>query len=803
MRISYMLFISLSSLLIYSCSGKEDKKEQVAGTKISIGKINPDSIINIDLEQDLGKKSLQELRLLYNSVYARKGYLFMEADLRGFFSAHTPHYDSLMEAPYFAGQEDKSFPAIHLTKAEEVFTRKIKDLEKQKLKENYSTVNGKKIANIENVINLFQYKNLSSPFLNKLKENNFVIVPNNNEQLFHLYEQNDYHQLPNFVTTDLYLQVFHMYFSYLLKALEQEKFIATVSDLTDALYNESIDLAGSATDEKLKSLAEYNAVFYAIPNYILTGKKKNIPARYLPLFESEIKNINEGIDDFSEFLDFKTAFFPYSLFKPRGHYSRSEDMRKYFKAMMWLQTAPFCREKNEQLMQASYAAFLLNTKQSASGKSLLNLYNTIYEPIAFIIGEPDNLSIMDIAAFLKRNDMNDISLVTQASTMEKINNELLLVAKNRNRIKPKIQVSCADKINFMPQRYLLDNEILQELADIEVNAKRAYPKGLDLFAVLGNKTAETILLNGEDEKSWKEYPKKLNALKDKFEKSNDWNKSVYNKWIQSLVSMTKKEENYPPFMQSENWDKKNLNTALASWAELKHDAILYGEQPSGAECGGGGPPDPITVGYVEPNINFWKRITELILLTENLLMQNDLYTEDIASKTKQLKESADFLLSASQKELKGERLTEQEYKTIEVIGSSMEYLTLSILEPNKYLSMWEEVKGPDKSIAVTADIYTRNIRGCDKNGILHVGVGNVNDLFVIVEIEGYLYLTKGATFSFYEFVQPPGVRLTDEQWQKMIEDKKLPPVPEWMEDILLPLDDKPGIDEKVFYSSGC
>lgn len=39
-------------------------------------------------------------------------------------------------------------------------------------------------------------------------------------------------------------------------------------------------------------------------------------------------------------------------------------------------------------------------------------------------------------------------------------------------------------------------------------------------------------------------------------------------------------------MQTPEWGYKNLNTALASWAELKHDAILYGEQPMAAECGG-------------------------------------------------------------------------------------------------------------------------------------------------------------------------------------------------------------------------
>ncbi|MCS2582582.1 DUF3160 domain-containing protein [Bacteroides sp. BFG-551] len=45
----------------------------------------------------------------------------------------------------------------------------------------------------------------------------------------------------------------------------------------------------------------------------------------------------------------------------------------------------------------------------------------------------------------------------------------------------------------------------------------------------------------------------------------------------------------------------------ASWAELKHDAILYGEQPMAAECGGAGPPDPIVVGYVEPNLPFGRK----------------------------------------------------------------------------------------------------------------------------------------------------------------------------------------------------
>ena len=116
---------------------------------------------------------------------------------------------------------------------------------------------------------------------------------------------------------------------------------------------------------------------------------------------------------------------------------------------------------------------------------------------------------------------------------------------------------------------------------------------------------------------------------------------------------------------------------------------------------------------------------------------------------------------------------------------------------------WDLVQGPDKSVAVVADIYTRNIQGCNKSGILHVATGNVNDIYVVVEIEGYLYLTKGSTFSYYEFPQPVGTRLTDEEWQEMIDKGKAPPIPKWMEDIILQTGEKPKADERTFYSSGC
>jgi hypothetical protein len=92
------------------------------------------------------------------------------------------------------------------------------------------------------------------------------------------------------------------------------------------------------------------------------------------------------------------------------------------------------------------------------------------------------------------------------------------------------------------------------------------------------------------------------------------------------------------------------------------------------------------------------------------------------------------------------------------------------------------VTGPDKTIALTVDIYTRNVPGCPKNAILHEATGYGNTIHVLVEINGLLYLTRGAVFSYYEF--PYETRLTDEDWIKLLDHKEIAPA-SWMNDLTI------------------
>lgn len=761
----------------------------------------------IDLKQDISHLSFQELRLLRSYPYAIHGYHFMEADINAFFSANTKWYNNLVNDIYWDAEEGKgkfaeSYEEVNLTPEEKAFVDRIDARMTELRQHQFIQRDSYYLGNTNNIVNLFQFKDIDKEILEKLQQNNFVITKGNNLQLFHAYEENDYRQVPNFITTDLYLQAFHMYFSYILKSLEKQHIIPTLEMLCRSFNAACIKLAEQTEDESLKDMAEHAATFYAIPYYLLTNKTLTVPSKYETEYQEEIEHINKQEDNFSDFLSYKDAYFPYSLFKPRGHYTREPQLQAYFKAMMWLQTACFCREQQEQLKRSIFQAAVLCTYKSIDQTPLIKLYQHIYTPLTFLMGEADNLSIFDIARILEKNNAIHIEDALTAGQIEKVNQALIELAKHKNNIKPQIEITCRDKINFMPQRYLSDNEVIQKLVDVNPNSQRAYPKGLDVFATFGTGTAESLLIDFYKEpNNWSEYSKELQQLKDKFKTSKSTQLSVYELWMKSLLTMQQTDKNNPGFMQTPEWRYKNLNTALASWAELKHDAILYGEQPMAAECGGAGPPDPIVVGYVEPNLPFWRKMENILQATRLILQQNDCMTDDLKGKTDQLNDYVTFLIQVTEKELRGEKLTEPEYRTLEYMGSSIEYFTLSVVDPDLHLDDWSLVQGPDKSIAIVADIYTRNIRGCNKNGILHIATGNANNIYVVVEIEGNLYLTRGATFSYYEFVQPLGTRLTDEEWQKMLEEKKAPAVPEWMKSILI--EKEPHVNERVFYSSGC
>ena len=765
---------------------------------IDVEQLNKKLPLNINVDN----LSIAEIRILRNAVSARQGYCFMNGDLRGIFGA-TSWYTQKMEDRFWKEENGKAAP-IKYTAAEQAFVQKLKKRE-DFLKSKNNVAPSGMMVNMENIINSFQLESFDQRLYNAIGKNGFAIVPGEEDQLFHIYERNDYRQFPSFVTTDLYLQAFHMFFDCLLKETEEQKFSPMVTLFVKQNYEQMMQLASTTTDAKIKAAAEHNAAYYAIAYELNTGKSLPVPASFTELVKEEINHVNAAETTSSEFLGYTEArnmpMFIYNIYRPRGHYTRNETLKRYFCAMMWLQNAPFGTDKDDQLEQA-----LLLAQTIGGNANLTKQYKDITEPITYLMGMPDDVSILQVYAEIQKSGSTVSELINDKKKFEAIRKALEELSKKQSIIKPKFQASSPFKICLMPQRYMPDSEVLQEMVDYESTPTlRDVPKGLDILASIGISSAERILIQElKEQEKWNKYTSNLEQMKKRMGEI-DWNQTVANKWIAALKDVNSKNAQYPKFMLSPQWDKKNLNTALASWAELKHDAILYAKQPMGAECGGGGPPEPYVKGYVEPNIAYWTKAIELIDATMDVLKRFDLVTEKGTTAATDLREQAEFLLNCSKKELAGKNLTEQEYRQIETIGSTFENITLNLIkEPDQFLMGWDNVNGADKKISVVADVYTANSYNNPDKSVLYEAVGPAHEIYVVVELDGYLYLTRGAVFSYREFQEDIAApRKTDEEWQQELQTQPDKGIPNWMKEIIVPLGGKSLDNEHIFYSSGC
>ena len=758
---------------------------------------------SINLKQDVSQLNLTELRILRNSFWAREGYPFRDAFLRGVFGC-TSWYDSLqwnrwekLDEETINYDESKSWRDIYyhadhlampirLTKQEQAFVNKLKAREDLLLKENFKSQEAGHRVNMDNVVNTMQMETFPQMLYNQLGRHGFAIVPARHEQLFHVYEQNDYTNFPNFVTTDLYLQLYHLYFDCLLRDVEQQRMFSVLHQLCERGYA----LTSSTTQEQ-----QWLHTYFDVGRTLLSGGEGSGTT------QQEVEHIMASANVPSDYLGYVDVPFTYSLFRPRGHYTQTDSLSRYFRTMMWLQTVPFATDKPQQFRTAVVLAELTGGDDVMS-----RLYQQLSEPMTWLFGTPDNVTILQLYEQLKAMGLTAGQILKNKKAMKRLRQNVEVIAEQQTRIRPKFEYTSRYKLNLLPQRYMPDAEVLQEMVDYDhTPTQRALPKGLDVMAAMGVASAERILTDELHEgRQWDGFVKALSNMKQRMTQV-DWQQAISTRWLDALKSVNNTEKGYPYFMLTHEWQKKDLNAALASWAELKHDAILYAKQPMGAECGGAGPPPPVVKGYVEPNVSFWRKAISLLDATAEVLKRYDLVTEKATEATQRLREEAQFLLRISEKELAGKRVSEEEYDQLKFIGATFENISLDLVrQPDQWLMGWEDVQGTDRKVALIADVYTANADNNPEKCVLYAAVGLADEIYCVVEVEGYLWLMRGAVLSYRETTRPlDGQRLTDKEWQQQLETTPDEGRPTWMQDIIIPLKETPKTNEKYFYSSGC
>ncbi len=609
-----------------------------------------------------------------------------------------------------------------------------------------------------------------------LEQYGFALVDEGYEDIYQLYEGTDADG-PQFITTDLCLHAYHVLYDITLRILEGESFFYDFEQMLLVLRDAQTALNLTVSEPIVNAAINKNVAYLSVMLYLL-NETNSIPSEVESMTNEELALIDAGETGYSAIFDYEEDYTQYTI---RGHYTRNELLGNYFKAMMYAGRISFLLQSPTGdpamgIEQTRMALLLISSFDTSVGPDTVwDYWDKIYEPTVFYVGASDDLTAAEYYELWQNggsprgDELAEESVITsfieEAKTYRKpqINSMFIYEAYEHE--------SVTQGFRLMGQRFIPDSYIFQQLVHNEVRW-RMFPNGLDIFSVFGS-TRAAYYLQSENE-SYSDYNDQIWKLRNEFGglTEYDWTQNLYWLWLYSFFPLLQPAyEGYPGFMLNDAWTDKALMTSLSSWAELRHDTILYAKQSYTTYTG----LPPMMYGYIEPYPELYSRLATLVRLMNDGLNSRGLLLDRFDYKLLGLADIFDNLTTISIKELENEPLTEDEYRFISHAGSRIgEYATFNDPEADPWTSE------TDDRMAVIADVHT------DPNSaqVLEVGSGDPYTIYVIVQDEkGNLRLTRGGTFSYYEFKHPMNDRLTDEQWQDMI-DNNPPDLPEWMSNIL-------------------
>lgn len=628
-------------------------------------------------------------------------------------------------------------------------------------------VNGYKVkSDLSNLYNWEQFfYDQDSEILKKLKENLFCVEKGFEKEFYETYESNRYSLAPSFVTVDSMMHTYHLYFSYLMKKTERESLAEALLSVSEQMLEKSVEQYEQLRGSEWEEAAFRNVVFFSV-GAVLQNKDAEIPADVAEAVAREKSLIEDasGIDTCS----LTNTMIDYSQFKPRGYYEGEKKLEKYFRAMMWYGQIGFLQSEEDLDRSA-----LLMTMAMEEG--VLAEWERIYTVTSFFAGASDDLTYYEYlpaieAAYGKEPELdvlvgNSEGWETFRSVTAQMKTPAINSIPTMDDEDPDTKSTEENKgFRFMGQRFTIDAAIFQNLIyenvqeDSEGN-KRMLPDTLDVAAALGSDTAYSIL-EKQGDTDYAGYKENMEVLRTGIKNSPEtlWSASLYSNWLYTLKPLLEeKGDGYPDFMQSEEWAKKNLESFAGSYAELKHDTVLYAKQVM-AEMGGGDLPQWDDRGYVEPEVQVWSRFTRLAARTRDGLKSFGLLSSEDEENLNRLEQMASQFLVMSEKELKNQLLSDEEYELIRNYGGNLEHFWLEAFKDEG-----ENINSGDFPAAIVTDIAT------DPNGAcLEVGTGNPSRIYVVVPMDGELHICVGAVYSFYQFEQPISERLTDSEWRQMM-----------------------------------
>ncbi|MFH0734619.1 MAG: DUF3160 domain-containing protein [bacterium] len=632
--------------------------------------------------------------------------------------------------------------------------------------------------------------------LSLIRTNGFSVTERLSKATFAEQFADIFHKdLPVFISTDAILHAFHQSYDRILKDCEVGDLIPRVTLLLTNMKEQIPVLETRYANnpvmlERLKDLDFY----IGVPRKLLDENAQPYYSLNNDLINTFVGYVLAEIPQEVEFLSDVPRKIDFSQFKPRGHYIdiMYPELEKYFRALMWLgRIELYLIEPKGVLDPPSFSDVQRQTIVSYLMLELIDCadnittYNNIEEIINFFVGYQDNVTLNNLQEIKTELNFENAGYLADSTAMANFQDVLAQKSYAAQMILSQMLVSndiSGDSIKpasaFMlyGQRFVVDSYVTGSVVydKIRVNGvavTRMLPLPLDVLFSLGNDAALQLLQNELGLYGYSQNLASLRYLIDSYQ-DDFWNYSFYNSWLKAIKTLNPPAErtNLPDFMQTGAWWQEKMNTQLASWAELRHDNLLYAKQSYT-----GVPICSYPYSYVEPYPYFYLTLKDIasraIDKFNTLPFSQPYFKNKVMEYFNNLKNTSDTLAVISQKELDGvlfssaEKLFLQQMLRLANVGCTTGY-------DGWYVKLLYEQQ-------TTGDLFNPNYiiadyhtSPADESGAIvgwvkHAGTGNVDLLVTAVKMpDDQTIAFIGPVYSFYDYLTSDFLRLTDTEWRE-------------------------------------
>ena len=610
--------------------------------------------------------------------------------------------------------------------------------------------------------------------------------------------------LPLFVSGDSVLHAVHRSYDAILKSVEYTSLQPGLKQVLDgmrtALATEAA--AGTWPTETVLDVDEYLAVAATLDVY--NGSAAPVAGGSSAAVAALVAQAKAATGSAQVTLFGEPRMIDFSQFTPRGHYAGDSILEPYFQAMMWLG-----RTDLRLLSQKVDGQVAFDRRQFAAAALLAKLVEPVQSTWALIdrtlrafLGESDNMMPTDFTALrtlagvgtsadlLVKSDQELASaIVSGGFGIQRIASQLLFV-------EPGNEGAPLDRaFLLLGQRFVIDSQVLSNVVYDRVpeSPYRLMPNPLDVaFAALGNSGASDFL--ADDLKGHPGYPQALHQAPRAGRCSTSpatGRESLYTSWLGALRAASPgfgaaANAKAPPIVSTQAWTKRVLEMQLASWAELRHDNLLYAKQSYT-----GIPVCDFPDAYVEPIPALWHALADFgnrgATLVADLGLSTDT-TSGPAAYFTSLASTATMLESMALAQEQGTPFTADQ---MAFINQAVEYKTESVVcttvkRPSGwYPNLFYDRDSADKQDTIIADVHTQpaDETGAMVGKVLHVGTGFPRLMVVTFNTCSGPRAYAGVVSAYHETVTQNFQRLTDAQWSTQIAASPPAEVP-WIADLV-------------------